>query len=70
MSLIVLLFVAQSLVRELWSLIASIVAMSGLDMNVMIVELNTLTQIVIAIILVAIHYLVRNMKQENGQANS
>ncbi len=64
-SLIVLLFVAQSLIREIWSVITTIIAISGLDINVMVVELNTLTRIVMAIIFIAIHYLVRNMKREN-----
>lgn len=64
-SLIVLLFVAQSLIREIWSVITTAAAIGGLDMGIMVVELNTLVRIIMAIMLIAIHCLVRSMKQEN-----
>lgn len=69
-SLIVLLFVAQSFLREIWGLGAALAAVMGWNMSIMIVEANTLTRMAMAAILISIHYLVRSMKKENGKTDS
>ncbi len=69
-SLIVLLFVAQSFLREIWGLAAALAAVMGWNMSIMIVEVNTLIRMAMAAILIFIHYLVRSMKKENGKTDS
>ncbi len=66
-SMIVLLFVVQNLINELWLSLVAIHATRGLSMWNITVIGSTINRVIVAYLLGTIHYLVRRMQKDDNE---
>lgn len=68
--MIVFLFVAQGLIKELWSAAAAVMAVSGVSMERMTTESNLAIKVMATVMLISIQVMVGKLNAESKNENN